>query len=142
VLAAEGPEFSPLRAKLSRAQRGGALTRPYTPEDQPACLAILDGWRERLQSKGIRADGYRCDAAGLKLADQFPASSLCGRVIEVDGQVRAFAFGGPINRMYGCIFITMTDNQFQGHAQLLRTDLMSESLSEKALREVEQPPPA
>lgn len=126
VLAAEGPEYSGLRAKLSRARRAGAVTRPWTPEDQPACLAILDAWKERLHSMGIRADGYRCSAETIKIAKQFPAWLLCGRVIEVEDEVRAFAFGGPINRTYGCIFITIADNQFQGHAQLLRTDLMSE----------------
>jgi hypothetical protein len=126
VLAAEGPEYSALRAKLSRARRAGAVTRPFRREDQHACLAILEAWKERLKSMGMRVDGYRYSAKVIEIAEQFPASSLCGRVIEVEGQVRAFAFGGPINQRYGCIFITIADNQLQGHAQLLRTDLMSE----------------
>lgn len=125
VLAAEGPEFSALRAKLSRARRAGSVTRRYTAADQLACLGILEGWKERLKAEGMRADGYRYTAKCLEIAEQIPASLMCGQVIEVEGQVHAFAFGGPVNRMYGALYITIADNQYQGHAQLLRTGLMS-----------------
>ena len=45
--------------------------------------------------------------------------------MEVNGEVRGTAFAGPISSTYGCIFITITDINFQGLPEVVRVELMS-----------------
>lgn len=127
VLAAEGPEFRSLRQELSRARNAGEVaTRPYTIGDHPACRAILQQWRDRLVENGMRANGYRSTARCLEVADSFPMPLLCGKVVEVDGEVRGFGFSGRLNETYGCNYICITDTNFRGLPQILRVSLMAE----------------
>ena len=62
----------------------------------------------------------------LERADWFAAPWLCGKVAEVDGVVRGFAFSGKLNEIYGCNFICITDTNLRGLPQVLRVALMSE----------------
>jgi hypothetical protein len=127
VLAAEGSEFRSLRQELSRARNAGKVeTRPYAIGDLPACRAILQQWKERLTENGMRANGYRCTVKCLELADSFAMPLLCGKVVEVDGEVRGFGFSGRLNEIYGCNFICITDTSFRGLPQILRVSLMTE----------------
>jgi hypothetical protein len=127
VLAAEGPEFSRLRAAVSRARRHGAVqTRVYTAEDQPACQVIVEKWKRRLQEAGMRPDGYRSTTHCLAVAGYFPPSLLSGHVVEVDGQIHGFGFAGAINQSCGNLFAGMTDNRFRGLPSLLRVSVMGE----------------
>lgn len=127
VLAAEGPEFSRLRAAVSRARRHGEVrTRAYAAEDRPACQAILDAWKNRLRDAGIRADGYRSTTQCLAVAERFPPALLSGQVVEVDGEIHGFGFAGAINETCGNLFAGVTDNRFRGLPMLLRVSVMAE----------------
>lgn len=127
VLAAEGPEFSRVRAAVARARRHGVVeTRVYTAEDQPACQAIVDKWKERLKQAGMRADGYRSTIHCLAIAERFPPSLLSGQVVEVDGEIHGFGFAGAINQNCGSLFAGMTDNQLRGLPSLLRVSVMAD----------------
>jgi hypothetical protein len=128
VMALEGSGFKRLRQELSAALRQGLVeTRPYTAVDQPACLALTDAWRERLIAKGMKvADAYSHTVACLTAADRFPPSLLKGLVVEVNGEVRGFAFGGPITSTMGRTYHCITDTNFRGLAYLLRHRLMAE----------------
>ena len=127
VMSLEGAGFKKLRQELSGALRQGPVaTRPYTAADQPACLAVLEAWRERLMANGIAPDGYSYTAACLAGAERFPSSLLNGMVVEVDGQVRGFAFSGSLTRTLGCNFVRITDLSFRGLSYLLCHRLMAE----------------
>lgn len=126
ALAAEGPTFARLRKELSRARKQGVVeTRAFTPEDRPACQAILEAWKRRLAEADIRPDGYRSTSHCLAVADQFPPALLSGLVVEVDGQIHGFAFAGRMNEVYGNLYVGMTDNEFRGLPTLLAVELMA-----------------
>jgi hypothetical protein len=126
VMALEGAGFRSLRQELSRALRQGQVeTRPYTRADQSACLALTEAWKARLTTNGMKATPYRYTLACLAAADLFPPSLLSGLVVEVDGEVRGFAFSGPITSTMGCNFLCVTDPGFRGMPHLLRYRLMA-----------------
>jgi hypothetical protein len=127
VMALEGPGFRSLRQELSRAKKPGQVeTRHYTPKDREACIALVDDWWDRLVATGMKANGYAYTIACLEMADRFPQSLLNGLVVEVNGEVRGFAFSGSVTGTMGCNFLCITDNAFRGLPHLLRYQLMDE----------------
>jgi hypothetical protein len=126
VMALEGPGFRSLRQELSRALKPGQVeTRSYTAADQPACLALYKTWRERLIANGMRVEGYDETATCLAACKRFAPSLLNGLVVEVNGEVRGFAFSGPLTHTMGCNFLCITDTSFRGLPHLLRYRLMA-----------------
>jgi hypothetical protein len=127
VMALEGPGFRSLRQELSRAKKPGQVeTRHYTAKDRAACIALVDDWWDRLVATGMKANGYSYTIACLEMADRFPPSLLNGLVVEVNGEVRGFAFSGSVTGTMGCNFLCITDNSFRGLPHLLRYHLMDE----------------
>ncbi|MGO4389496.1 phosphatidylglycerol lysyltransferase domain-containing protein [Microvirga sp. 2YAF29] len=127
VMALEGSGFRKLRQEMARALRQGMVeTRPFTPADQPACLALAEAWRQRLVANRMKIGvAYRHMAACLTVADPFPPSLLKGLVVKVDGEARGFAFSGPITSTMGCNYLCITDLSLPGLALLLRYHLMA-----------------
>jgi hypothetical protein len=127
VMALEGADFRKLRQELSRASKSGMVeTRPYTMADQAACLSLVAAWRERLIARGMEPEGYSSTVACLTAAHRFSPSLLNGLVVEIDGEVRGFAFSGPLTSTLGCNYLCITDLRFPGLALLLRYRLMAE----------------
>jgi hypothetical protein len=128
VMALEGSGFRKLRQEMSRALRRGIVkTRPFITADQSACLSLAKAWRKRLVANGMKIGvAYSDVAACLKVADPFPSSLLKGLVVEVDGEVRGFAFSGPITSTMGCNYLCITDLSLPGLALLLRYRLMAQ----------------
>lgn len=126
VMSLEGSCFRSLRQELSRALKPGLVeTRPYTAADQPACLALVETWKERLIANGMKVTGYSHTVACLAAAERFPPSLLNGLVVEVDGEVRGFAFSGTLSPTLGCNHLGITDASFRGLPHLLRYRLMA-----------------
>jgi hypothetical protein len=127
VMSLEGSGFRSLRQELSRALKPGLVeTRPYAAADQPACLALVETWRERLIANGMKPTAYSHTVACLAAAERFPPSLLNGLVVEVNGEVRGFAFSGPLTPTLGCNYLCITDTSFRGLPHLLRYRLMAE----------------
>jgi hypothetical protein len=127
VMALEGSGFKKLRQKIASALRQGHVdTRPYTVADKPACRAVLESWRERLIANGIAPNGYRYTRACLKMAERFPPALLQGMVVEVDGEVRGFAFTGSLTHTLGCNFLCITDISYRSLSYVLCYRLMAE----------------
>jgi hypothetical protein len=127
VMALGGAGFKKLRQELSRALKSGPVeTRPYTMADQSTCLALAGAWRERLNASGMKVGtSYSHTVACLTAAERFPPSLLKGLVVEVDGEVRGFAFSGPITSTSGCNYLGITDHSFRGFPSLLCYRLMA-----------------
>lgn len=126
VTALEGSDFRRLRREIAKASsHPGLSVRDYTSDDEDACLAVLDRWRTRLKAADLPAEGYRLNANCLRHAPGWPPELIRGRVCEVDGEVRGFAFSGPISRSCGNMFICITDTDLRGLAYLMRHDQVS-----------------
>lgn len=126
VMKLEGSGFSRLRRELSGALRTSNLEiRPYRPADEPACLAVLEDWEERMAAAGIKltVGGYATRAC-LAQSDRFAYPLLTGMVAEIEGEVRGFAFGGRLSSEMGCAYLFHTDPRFPGLPELLRYRLM------------------
>jgi hypothetical protein len=128
LIGLKGPLYGKVRQELSRSLRQGTVeTRPYTPADQPACLAITESWRERLTANGMKiSSSYGVTVACLNNANRFPSSLLTGLVVEVDGKLSGFGFSGPLTSTMGCNYVCITDVNFSGLTLLLRHRIMAE----------------
>lgn len=126
VVALEGARFAKLRQELSRALRQGHVeTRPYTPADRPACLALTEAWRERLVARSMKVGAaYGVTTASLTSAHRFPSSLLAGMVLEIDGKICGFAFSGQLTSSMGCNYACVTDLAYPGLTHVLRHRLM------------------
>lgn len=127
VMGLEGSGFKKLRQKIASALRQGHVdTRPYTAADKAACRAVLESWRERLIANGIAPDGYSYTRACLTMAEQFPPALLKGMVVEVDGEVRGFAFTGSLTHTLGCNFLGIADIDYRSLSYVLCYRIMAE----------------
>jgi hypothetical protein len=127
VIALEGSAFQRLRRSISQyAKTPGIIVRDYTEEDQQACMDILKKWYDHLASTGVKIGPYsKYTRECLKSFGKFPGELLSGQVIEINGVIGAFSFGGPINKDYGSVFITVSDHDWPGLAYLQRHCLMA-----------------
>lgn len=125
VAGLEGSEFARVRRYLAGLKKHETLVvREFTPADQGACLAVYEKFRGQLQAKGVGPKGYGAMIRCLNEATQIPATRMRGEVFEIDGTVRAYSFGGPINSSYGCVYLTVADHEFPGLAYALRHQMM------------------
>ena len=125
VATLEGSAFASVRRKIKHYASGVAVVRDYRLSDEPACRALLDAWRADLKAIGVRIGPYyRYSATCLKEFNTFDLSQLTGQVIEVEGQVGAFTFGGGITRSHASVFITVADRQHPGLAYFQRKCLI------------------
>ena len=124
----KGPSYGKMRHELSRSLRQGVVeTRPYTPADQPGCLALTEAWRERLVANGMKlSSSYGVTVACLKNASRFPPSMLTGLVVEVNGTLSGFGFSGLLASTMGCNYVCITDVSYSGLTLLLRHRMMAE----------------
>jgi hypothetical protein len=127
VIALEGSGFQRLRRSISQyINAHGTVVRDYTEEDQQVCAEILKKWYGNLTSTGVKIGPYfKYTRECLKNFGKFSENLLSGQVIEVNGVIGAFSFGGPINKDYGSVFITVSDHDWPGLAYLQRHCLMA-----------------
>ncbi len=123
-----GSAFATLRRKIAR-YAATASVRPYQAEDEPACRALLDAWRAELREMGVIVGPYyRYTRTCLAEHDTLASSQLFSQVIEVEGEIAAFSFGGGITPTHASVFITVSDRRHPGLAYFQRKSLI-ESLS-------------
>jgi hypothetical protein len=126
VAALEGSSFSRLRRSISQYADQSIVVRDYEKEDQRACMDLRKKWFDNLISKGVKMGPYyRYTAGCLERFGDFPGDMIRGQVVEVAGSIRAFSFGGPINKSVGSVFITISDHDMPGLAYLQRYHLLN-----------------
>jgi hypothetical protein len=126
VLAMRGGSYKALRRKISHyANTASVVVRDFRKEDAQDCMKLRKKWYKGLLNAGVKVGPYyRYSQECLANAEVFSSDVLSGQVIEVDGTVRAFTFGGTINQRFGSIFITISDHDLPGLAYLQRYHLM------------------
>lgn len=123
----EGSRFSTLRRKIARYAAGAASVRPYRAEDEPACRTLLDAWRAELREMGVIVGPYyRYTRICLAERDTLAPTQLFSQVIEVEGEIAAFTFGGGITTNHASVFITVSDRRHPGLAYFQRKSLIDD----------------
>ena len=103
----------------------------YSPADRAECLALYDTWQESRAAKCSDAiyramlEDSRCaHQIGLAHAD---ALGLIGRVVKINGHIRGWTFGYPLNADTFCILFEVTDLEIKGLAQFIYREFARET---------------
>lgn len=87
------------------------------------CLGLYDCWMKERGSKnnehiylGMLKDSRVCLE---KLLDNYPKLDFVGRVVKVDGEIKAFTFGYKLSRSVFCILYEIADLSQKGLAQFI-----------------------
>jgi hypothetical protein len=97
--------------------------REFALQDIPECLALYGLWKEERKYRfgdrlyqGMLEDSYAC----LKpLLENYLRLDLAGKVVSIDGQIRAFSFGFHLNEDTFCILYEVAELVFKGIAQFI-----------------------
>ena len=102
----------------------------YTAADQDACLALYGRWREVRSEKSddpiynaMLDDSQLAHQLGVSHAD---ALGLLGRVVRIDGEIRGYTFGYPLNVRTFCVLFEITDLRTKGLAQFIYREFCRE----------------
>ena len=121
---AKGKDFARLRRNVNRFVNDDTLLRSYSAEDADTCERLLDQWQEGMAERGIQIGPFKRYARLCLRNAQTFGDQLLGQVIEVDGKIAAFSFGGPINSETGSVFVTISDHEHAGIAYRQRLELL------------------
>ncbi|MFA5115072.1 MAG: phosphatidylglycerol lysyltransferase domain-containing protein [Candidatus Omnitrophota bacterium] len=103
---------------------------PFTPSSRRECLDLYAIWsrqRKRLNQdkvyQGMIADSGRCLEFLLK---DYRGLDLFGRLVRIEGKVKAFTFGFVLNPGIFCVLYEITDLNIRGLAQFIFRRFSSE----------------
>ncbi len=107
-----------------------AQLQPYQPAHLVDCLALYESWKQerwgRSHDDVYRAmleDSWDSHRTGLL---NYEALNLVGRVIFIDGILKGYTFGYPLNSEIFCILFEVTDLKIKGLAQFLFREFCQE----------------
>lgn len=107
-----------------------ATLSPYCPTDRDACFALYDAWRTaravRCNDEIYRAmleDSRSSHRVAIAQAD---ALGLLGRVVRINGEIKAYTFGYPLNADTFCVLFEVADLRIKGVAQFIYREFCRE----------------
>jgi hypothetical protein len=113
--------------RFSRAHR--IRMAPYRILDRDGCLALFHRWANQKEETAVPQVGAHAEISRLMLGDAVSAHrvvlqeyrelGLTGRVVWVDGSIKAYAFGYPRSREVFCILVELADRSVSGLAHYL-----------------------
>jgi hypothetical protein len=96
---------------------------PYSPKQKKSCLDLYHLWMHQrmLGSEDRVYRGMLEDSLGSfsMLLDNYAKLGCTGRVVRVDGRIKAFTFGYKLNPDTFCILFEITDLTVKGLAQFI-----------------------
>ncbi len=125
VLGMSGAEYRMLRKRVNRCEREVTpYVREYTAADREACAELLRQWQDARESRDEPVFDFGYTLAALEVAEAIGSPDLVGIVLEVDGEIRAFAFGGVLRDGVGQFFIQKSDPSIVGLSESTRVELL------------------
>ena len=107
-----------------------ATLSPYCLTDRDACFALYDAWRtERAAQcndeiyRTMLDDSRSAHRIAIAHAD---ALGLLGRVVRVNGEIKAYTFGYPLNADTFCVLFEVADLDTKGLAQFIYREFCRE----------------
>jgi hypothetical protein len=101
----------------------GVRVQPYRPEYFEDCLALYDAWKQSRIRRSTDAvyramleDAQSAHRIGL-MHDE--SSGLVGRVVFVEGQLKGYTFGYPLNDEVFCMIFEVADLSIKGLAPFI-----------------------
>ncbi|RJP29460.1 MAG: DUF2156 domain-containing protein [Candidatus Omnitrophota bacterium] len=95
-------------------------------EDIGACLKLYSSWaknrRLRVEDRAYHWMIEDSFASLRSVLENYPSLGYSGRVVEVDGDIRAFTIGYMLNSDTFCIFFEIADLSIKGLAQFIFSD--------------------
>lgn len=119
-----GNKFKSQRAALNYFLKNYCFCyEPFSLEYKDACINLYKEWmsnRKKFNSDpvftGLASDSLRCLEFLLRNWKQF---DLIGRVVKIEGSLKGFTFGFPINKDVFCISHETTDRAVKGLSQFI-----------------------
>ncbi len=103
---------------------------PYLSSDAPECLALFDAWKKERSAKivdavyrGMIDDTRTTVAIALRDAGEL---GFIGRIVRIDGTIRAFTLGYQLNEDTFCVMFEITDLSVKGISQFIFSSLCRE----------------
>ncbi len=113
--------------RFARAHR--LRVAPYRISDRDGCLALFERWVRQKEEIPVPAVGAHAEMAQVKLRQaasahrvmlqEYHELGLTGRVVWVDGSIKAYAFGYPRSREIFCLMAEVADRSVPGLSQYL-----------------------
>lgn len=107
-----------------------ATLSPYCPSDQDGCFALYDAWRTERAAQcddeiycAMLEDSRSAHRISVAYAD---ALGLLGRVVRIDGEIKAYTFGYPLNSDTFCVLFEVADLRIKGLAQFIYREFCRE----------------
>ncbi len=103
---------------------------PFSLKYKDDCLALYNSWAKARKAVNVESL-YRgmIDDSRLSLEnalDNYPHLDLTGKVVKINGEVKAFTFGFRLNRDTFCILYEITDLAVRGLSQFIFRRFCSE----------------
>ena len=102
----------------------------YCPNDRDECLTLYDRWREGRSEKyndplynAMLDDSQSAHRIGLSEAE---ALGLVGRVVRINGEIKGYTFGYPLNSDTFCVLFEITCLSIKGLAQFIYREFCRE----------------
>ncbi len=96
---------------------------PFSLESQDACLELFELWASQRKAKlddkiyrGMIDDSKACLNF---LFDNYRGLNIVGKMVRIEGKIKAFSFGFKLNQDTFCILYEITDLSIKGLAQFI-----------------------
>ncbi len=132
LVALAGDPYKSQRAACNRFEREHRHSfEPYRDEDCEACLALFRDWSAQKQAAGLDDAGRHMlgdsEAAHREALTAHRELELTGRVVRVDGRIRAYTFGYRRSPSVFCVLLEVADRTIPGLAPFIFREFCREA---------------
>ncbi|MFQ5992703.1 MAG: DUF2156 domain-containing protein, partial [Nitrospiraceae bacterium] len=104
---------------------------PYKEEDREACWELFQTWVRQQEARNLDpvARHMLRDARSShqEALSHHEALGLVGRVVRIDGAIRAYTFGYPRSKAVFCVLLEVADRSIPGLAQVIFREFCREA---------------
>jgi hypothetical protein len=131
----KGDRYKSQRAACNRLVRAhGFRYEAYRDEFREACQSLFEEWAEQQEARPLDEPARRmlrdCRAAHQEALASHAALGLTGRVVWVEGRVRAYTFGYDRMPSVFCVLLEVADRAIPGLGQVIFREVAREAVQQ------------